>query len=60
MPQYLCSLLSLYPNFVVLACTANRKHPYTFRTLANGQSVRSEYRRYEECKGGVLEISFIV
>ena len=40
--------------------TANRKHPYTSRTLANGQSVREEYGRSEECKGGVREILLIV
>ena len=33
--------------------TANQKHPYTTRTLANGQSVREDYGRFQECKGGI-------
>ena len=38
--------------------TANRKHPYTTHTLVNGQSVRVECGRFEEC--GLWEILFIV
>ena len=40
--------------------TANQKHPYTTRTLVNRQSVREGYRRFEECKGGLREIMYIV
>ena len=36
--------------------TANQKHPPTTRTLANGQSVREDYGRFGESKGGVREI----
>ena len=40
--------------------TANRKHPYTTHTLANGQSVRENYGRFGEGKGGIREILRIV
>ena len=40
--------------------TANRKHPYTTRTLANGQSVREYYGRFQQCKAGLREILQIV
>ena len=40
--------------------TANRKHPYTSRTLANGQSVREDYGRFQQCKGGLREILQII
>jgi hypothetical protein len=36
--------------------TANRKLPYTSRTLANGQSVREDYGRFEECTVRLREI----
>jgi hypothetical protein len=37
--SYQLLLLQRIPSFIT-STTANRKHPYTFRTLANGQSVR--------------------
>jgi hypothetical protein len=41
-------------------CTANQNYPYTSRTLANGQSVREGYGRFEECKDGLRDILYIV
>ena len=40
--------------------TANQKHPYTTRTLTNRQSVREDYGRFGEYKGGVWETLHIV
>ena len=48
-------IFSFWANY-----TANWKHPYTTYTLANGQSVRDGYRRFEECKGALREILYIV
>ena len=40
----------------LMSTTANRKLPYTSRTLANGQSVREDYGRFEECTVRLREI----
>ena len=44
---------------ILLLDNVNRKHPYTTRTLTNGQSVRVDYGRFGECKGDVWEILYI-
>ena len=51
--------INCWSEFVVYS-TANRKHPYTARTLANRQSVREDYGRLGKCKGGAREILRIV
>jgi hypothetical protein len=43
-----------------LKALQTEKHPYTTHTLVNGKSVREDYGRFGECKGGVREILRIV